>query len=49
MPMEQNEYKFPDEIENEVPVAEEEDFVVEIEDDTPEEDRGKEPLPSYIV
>jgi hypothetical protein len=49
MPMEQNEYKFPDEIENEVPVAEEEDFVVEIEDDTPEEDRGKEPLPADIV
>jgi len=47
--MEQNEYKFPDEIENEVPVAEEEDFVVEIEDDTPEEDRGKEPLPADIV
>lgn len=49
MPMEQNEYKFPDEVENEVPVAEEEDFVVEIEDDTPEEDRGKEPLPADIV
>jgi hypothetical protein len=47
--MEQNEYKFPDEIENEVPVAEEDDFVVEIEDDTPEEDRGKEPLPADIV
>lgn len=49
MPMEQNEYKFPDEVENEAPVAEEEDFVVEIEDDTPEEDRGKEPLPADIV
>lgn len=51
MPMEQNEYKFPDEIENETPVAEEEEeeFVVEIEDDTPEEDRGKEPLPTDIV
>lgn len=49
MSMEQNEYKFPDEIENEVPVAEEDDFVVEIEDDTPEEDRGKEPLPADIV
>ena len=51
MPMEQNEYKFPDEIENETPSAEadEEEFVVEIEDDTPEEDRGKEPLPTDIV
>jgi hypothetical protein len=47
--MEQNEYKFPDEVENETPVAEEDDFVVEIEDDTPEEDRGKEPLPADIV
>jgi hypothetical protein len=49
MPMEQNEYKFPDEVENNTPVAEEDDFVVEIEDDTPEEDRGKEPLPADIV
>ena len=49
MPMEQTEYKFPDEVENETPVAEEEEFVVEIEDDTPEEDRGKEPLPADIV
>jgi len=49
--MEQAEYKFPDEVENETPVAEneEEEFVVEIEDDTPEEDRGKEPLPADIV
>lgn len=50
MPMDQNEYKFPDEIENETTTAEaEEEFVVEIEDDTPEEDRGKEPLPADIV
>jgi len=50
MPMDQNEYKFPDEIENETTTAEaEDDFVVEIEDDTPEEDRGKEPLPADIV
>ncbi len=48
--MDQNEYKFPDEIENETTTAEaEEEFVVEIEDDTPEEDRGKEPLPADIV
>lgn len=49
MPMEQNEYKFPDEVENDTTVAEEEEFVVEIEDDTPEEDRGKEPLPPEVV
>jgi len=47
---EKNEYKFPDEIEAEKTTAEaEDDFVVEIEDDTPEEDRGKEPLPADIV
>jgi len=50
MPMEQNEYKFPDEAEETTAQAEdEEDFVVEIDDDTPEEDRGKEPLPADIV
>ena len=47
------EYKFPDELEQDKPKAsaedEEEEFVVEIEDDTPEEDRGKEPLPADIV
>ena len=33
---------------NEVPVGDE-DFEVEIEDDTPEEDRGREPLPQEMV
>jgi hypothetical protein len=50
--MEQTEYKFPDELENETTTAEAEDedeLLVEIEDDTPEEDRGKEPLPADIV
>lgn len=48
---EKEEYKFPDEIENETTTAEadEDEFVVEIEDDTPEEDRGKEPLPKDII
>ena len=49
--MDKNEYKFPDEV-NEEPKAQaddEEEFTVEIEDDTPEEDRGKEPLPADIV
>ena len=49
MPMEQTEYKFPDEIENEAAETNEEELLVEIEDDTPEEDRGKEPLPADIV
>ncbi len=48
---EKSEYKFPDEIESKMsrPEDEEEDFTVEIEDDTPAEDRGKEPLPVDIV
>ena len=45
------EYKFPDEIETKMsrPEDEEEEFSVEIEDDTPPEDRGKKPLPVDIV
>ena len=48
---EKDEYKFPDELEAKVTMKddEEDEFVVEIEDDTPEEDRGKEPLPKDIV
>ena len=49
--MDKDEYKFPDEIgETKASAQEDEDeFTVEIEDDTPEEDRGKEPLPKDIV
>lgn len=49
--MDREEYKFPDEIDEAKASAQEdeEEFVVEIEDDTPEEDRGKEPLPKDIV
>jgi hypothetical protein len=50
--MDKEEYKFPDEIDQTKASAQEDDeeeFVVEIEDDTPEEDRGKEPLPKDIV
>ena len=48
---EKEEYKFPDELEAKVTMKgdDEEEFTVEIEDDTPEEDRGKEPLPKDIV
>jgi hypothetical protein len=48
---EKNEYKFPDEIESKMSTPEDDDndFTVEIEDDTPAEDRGKEPLPVDIV
>lgn len=44
--MDKEEYKFPDEVDETKASAqedEEEEFTVEIEDDTPEEDRGKEP------
>lgn len=46
-----DEYKFPDEVDETKALAQEDEdeFVVEIEDDTPEEDRGKEPLPKDIV
>jgi len=49
--MDKEEYKFPDEIDETKASAQEdeEEFVVEIEDDTPEEDRGKEPLPKDII
>ncbi len=50
--MDKDEYKFPDEIDEAKASAQEdedEEFTVEIEDDTPEEDRGKEPLPKDIV
>ena len=50
--MDKDEYKFPDEIDETKASAqedEEDEFTVEIEDDTPEEDRGKEPLPKDIV
>jgi len=49
---EKDEFKFPDELDETKASAQEdedEEFTVEIEDDTPEEDRGKEPLPKDIV
>ena len=45
-PMEQNEFKFPDEARNKPVEAE---FEIEIEDDTPPADRGKTPLPKPLV
>ena len=41
----EEEYKFPDEVdEKAAPKAEEDKFEIEIEDDTPEEDRGRKPM-----
>ena len=44
-----DEYKFPDEVENSKENAQSEKFEIEIEDDTPEEDRGKKPSDPEFV
>ena len=50
---EKEKFEFPDEIEeklkNEAAQAEEESFEIEIEDDTPEEDRNRQPMPKELV
>ena len=50
MPEFDDEYKFPDEVEGkEKESAASSEIEIEIEDDTPEEDRGREPMPKPIV
>ena len=51
MPEFNEEYKFPDEVEDKKVEVEAEgnDISIEIEDDTPAEDRGREPMPQEIV
>jgi hypothetical protein len=50
MPLDETEFKFPDEIEDKgKPVDTGVDIEIEIEDDTPSEDRGKTPMPKPLV
>lgn len=47
--MANEQYKFPDELDDDMDIESSDDFEVEIIDDTPEEDRGRTPLPKNIV
>ena len=51
MAIEREEYKFPDEVEEKAEVNQQDsdDIQVEIEDDTPPEDRGRVPMPKEVV
>ena len=47
--MQMDEFEFPDEKEQKVEAQQEDEFEIEIEDDTPEVDRGRQPLPKEVV
>jgi hypothetical protein len=42
-------YKFPDEVDENTPKITEDELKVEVVDDTPEDDRGRKPLPKEVV
>lgn len=52
--MDEQEFKFPDEVEEEnkakaAAESQEDKFEIEVEDDTPAEDRGRQPMPQHLV
>ena len=52
--MDEQEFKFPDEVEEEnkakaATESQEDKFEIEVEDDTPAEDRGRQPMPQHLV
>ena len=47
--MQKDEYKFPDEIQDKEKPESNSDFEIEIEDDTPPEDRNRQPMPKEVV
>jgi len=47
--MDANEFKFPDEVEDTTAQQDDSDLQIEVEDDTPESDRGHKPMPKEVV